>query len=498
MASIEAQMAHLSESIDPLELMQSQMDQRMVKAVAAIAEAGTGTAGANKVVLDLQYIATRVEAIIAHADERAITAAGAECRTRIGSVRARFADLDGRLKYLGATESRELITKASAALDGLETALAGSDGLVAASLAHVQAETAFVDMAQTLRERIKTASADGKERLQRASAEQTNEMQAMERLLTGSMIAVVAASLVVIAIVLVVSRRTGRAILAGEERQRQDAERLRLLLEAIATSARDLSAAAGELTTTSGEMAGLAAQTGNLVTEVTATTEQVNVTVGEVAAGAGEIDTGIAGIAAESGQTVRIAGEAVAQANAASATVTRLGASSEEITVITKLIRSIAEQTNLLALNATIEAARAGSAGRGFAVVANEVKELARQTASASQDIAGRIAVIQGDSQGAITAIADIRGVIDRIHAIAAGTAQAIDHQRATTQVMTARLGEAASGCQAIAQGMSGLESDMAGNTARSERVRQLAARLSDMARELDQRCTEGGGQPRG
>src|SRR5213592_4681039 len=123
-------------------------------------------------------------------------------------------------------------------------------------------------------------------------------------------------------------------------------------------------------------------------------------------------------IAVAVGQATRVASEAVTTAEATNATVAKLGESSAEIGKVIEVITSIAEQTNLLALNATIEAARAGEAGKGFAVVANEVKELAKQTATATEEISRKIEAIQGDTKGAVEAIGHITKIITRVNGI--------------------------------------------------------------------------------
>ena len=117
-----------------------------------------------------------------------------------------------------------------------------------------------------------------------------------------------------------------------------------------------------------------------------------------------------------------------------------------------KVITSIAEQTNLLALNATIEAARAGEAGKGFAVVANEVKELAKETAKATEDISRKIDAIQGDTAEAVKAIKEIRGIIGQVNDIATTIASAVEEQTATTNEIGRNVAEAAQGDGDIAQ----------------------------------------------
>jgi methyl-accepting chemotaxis protein len=153
--------------------------------------------------------------------------------------------------------------------------------------------------------------------------------------------------------------------------------------------------------------------------------------------------------------------------------VTRLGESSSEIGDVVKVITSIAEQTNLLALNATIEAARAGEAGKGFAVVAGEVKELARETAAATEDIARRVQAIQGDTAGAVAAIGRISGVITRIDDYQRVIAAAVEQQSATVREITRSVGSAAEGAERIVLAVA--EEDAVATTAADE----LAARHS-------------------
>ncbi len=139
------------------------------------------------------------------------------------------------------------------------------------------------------------------------------------------------------------------------------------------------------------------------------------------------------------------------------ATVSSLGESSAEIGNVVKVITSIAEQTNLLALNATIEAARAGEAGKGFAVVANEVKELAQETARATEDIARRVEAIQSDTTGAVDAINRISAIIERINDFQTTISSAVEEQTATTAEMSRNATEASTGAVQIAKNIAGV-----------------------------------------
>jgi methyl-accepting chemotaxis protein len=206
----------------------------------------------------------------------------------------------------------------------------------------------------------------------------------------------------------------------------------------------------------------------------------ISVNLNTVASAVEEMSASVREISKNSSEASRVATGAVDDIRETDASVQRLGASSAEIGNVVKLITSIAEQTNLLALNATIEAARAGEAGKGFAVVANEVKELAKQTALATQDIGSRINAIQGDTHSAVTAIAKIRDVISKIAEYQNSIASAVEEQSATTDQISNNLREVAQGSKEIADSIAGV----AEVTRKSE---QAAERTDTSSRELGQ-----------
>ena len=182
-----------------------------------------------------------------------------------------------------------------------------------------------------------------------------------------------------------------------------------------------------------------------------------------------------------------VATEAVKVADDTSATVNKLGESSVEIGNVIKVITSIAQQTNLLALNATIEAARAGEAGKGFAVVANEVKELAKQTATATEDISQRIEAIQKDTGGAVDAIGRIGEIINRINDIQNTIASAVEEQTATTNEIARSANEAATGSTEIARNVSSVSKAAQDTSHGANSTLSAAQELAKLSAELKQ-----------
>jgi methyl-accepting chemotaxis protein len=180
-----------------------------------------------------------------------------------------------------------------------------------------------------------------------------------------------------------------------------------------------------------------------------------------------------------------VAKNAVNVAQSTNVTVKKLGESSQEIGNVIKVITSIAQQTNLLALNATIEAARAGEAGKGFAVVANEVKELAKQTAKATEDIGQKIEAIQGDTKGAVQAIEEIGTIINQINDISNSIASAVEEQTVTTNEIGRSVTEAAKGVNDIARNIGGVAVAAKNTTQGATDTQKASAELSQMAARL-------------
>jgi methyl-accepting chemotaxis protein len=219
---------------------------------------------------------------------------------------------------------------------------------------------------------------------------------------------------------------------------------------------------------------------------VSATADEVSANIQAVAAGGEEMGVSIGEIARSANDAAREATEAVSAVEATTGTMDKLSESSRQIGDVVRLITSIAEQTNLLALNATIEAARAGDAGKGFAVVADEVKQLAQETARATEDISNRVETIQQDAVQAGEAILSVAGVITRINEFQATIASAVEQQTATTQAINAGVSLAAQGSAQIAQAIGEVARGAAGTSASMAQGNASAQELSVMRGELD------------
>ncbi len=246
----------------------------------------------------------------------------------------------------------------------------------------------------------------------------------------------------------------------------------------VASASQGLSSASEQITTNSEE-------TSTQAGVVSQAAQQVSQNLQSVSTGSEEMTSTIQSIASNAHEAATVASNAVQTAQAANANVAKLGASSAEIGEVIKVITSIAQQTNLLALNATIEAARAGEAGKGFAVVANEVKELAKQTAKATEDISRKITAIQTDTQGAVEAIGTISGVISQINDISGTIATAVEEQSATTNEMTRNVADAAKGSEEITRNIAGVAEAARGTSSSAQESQKAANDLAEMAEQL-------------
>jgi methyl-accepting chemotaxis protein len=260
---------------------------------------------------------------------------------------------------------------------------------------------------------------------------------------------------------------------------------VRDVIAQVARSATAVADSSNQLSSTSELVAAGAEETSAQAGVVAAAAEQVSRDVATVSAGSEQMGASIREIAESAQEAARVAAQAVVLVESTNASVAQLGSSSAEIGSVVKVITAIAEQTNLLALNATIEAARAGDAGKGFAVVAGEVKELARETARATEDISVRVQAIQSDTVGAVEAMRKVSEIIASISDYQTTIASAVEEQTATTAEMSRSVTEAASGTGEIALNIAGVAESSNSTTEAVSQSRVATDELNRMAAVL-------------
>ncbi|MEK7820574.1 MAG: methyl-accepting chemotaxis protein, partial [Pseudomonadota bacterium] len=270
----------------------------------------------------------------------------------------------------------------------------------------------------------------------------------------------------------------------AKEKRRIAVERLvadfdasvRSVLGSVASACTQMQATAESLSAT-------AEETSRQSTAVAAAAEEASTNVETVAAASEELSASIAEITRQVTESSRIAKSASEEAEHVNQQVRGLSESAQKIDQVVGLINDIAAQTNLLALNATIEAARAGDAGKGFAVVAGEVKNLASQTARATDEIASQVSAVQTQTQQAVAAIKSITGIIVRINEIAGAIAAAVEEQGAATQEIARNVQQAAAGTKEVTSNVSGV-SQAAQDTGHASE--QVLSASSDLSKQSD------------
>ncbi|MEU2350139.1 methyl-accepting chemotaxis protein [Modestobacter sp. NPDC049651] len=488
--------------------------------VALSAEAGTserlyhedvlGIDGITALISDVKDVANAQQAAVLATTPQATTDAlqrSSEARDRFGDHLDDFLALDHPGETEDAlTEVEQTFTRAGQVEQGLLASLAQQHDPAAWTAVHdAQVKPLYDEALAGLVELEELESADAA-----ANAAQARADSARQR--TFSVMVLVVGVLVALTIGLLVARGVARTVRRVEEvaqaLARGDLTRstgmtsrdelgrmgaaidaalaqLRGVMAGIVASSSTVAASAEELSASAGQISASAEETSTQATVVSAAAEEVSRSIETVAAGSEEMNAAISEISKGAAEAARVAGGAVVEAGRTNASVQKLGDSSREIGEVVKVITSIAEQTSLLALNATIEAARAGEAGKGFAVVASEVKELAEETARATDDISRRVAAIQTDTGAAVEAIGRITDVVGSINDFQLTIASAVEEQTATTNEMARSVAEGATGASEIAANITGVSQASESTTAALGQTRIAVDELSRLASDL-------------
>jgi methyl-accepting chemotaxis protein len=453
LASVDELSRHIAAEIDPLELAVRNANAGMNRAtelIALVASVSAASAEVNARGRSMQGLAWE---LLAASDKASVDRIAAEVARENSEVSRGLVSIRNGLSHiehsadLGAAEA---VRQAFAPVAGL---LVGPSGVAPAMRAgldkQLQADRLFAASIQSIRQVV----SDGSNRAHDAEAAQEQAVAHIQRL---SAITFLLVGLVACAAILVgsaVGRRVGRDILASEERQLQNAEEMRRIVERVSAGTRTLRLTSRGLT---------------------AASELVTRNVETIAAGAGHMQSSIRNIAASASEASDVGGGAVSLVAATSSAVAALHGASSEIGAVTEVIRTVALQTKLLALNAAIEAAHAGQLGAGFSVVAEEVKKLARAAAESTSEIDSRVTAMNDQVQHVTTAMAGISSIIGRIREMQETIAAAVKEQTATTVQITESIHETAAGCR--------------GGASR-QGIHAMALQLSGLAEELETLC---------
>ena len=281
----------------------------------------------------------------------------------------------------------------------------------------------------------------------------------------------------------------------------KNAETLNSTSTELSSTASQLASGASETTCQSATVSSAAEEMSVNMKGMAESTSEMNSNVQTVASAVEEMTASIAEIARSAEQASGVAGEASQLAESSNRTIGQLGGAAEEIGKVIEVIQDIAEQTNLLALNATIEAARAGEAGKGFAVVANEVKDLAKQTADATEDIRNRIEGIQGSTKEVVVKIGEISTVITEVSGASKSIAAAVEEQSITTKeisqnisktsnaaaTVTTAVTESATASQEITNSIAEVDQAAKQTSLAATQTQESGDALSELAQELQQ-----------
>lgn len=452
-ASIDGISREIAAAIDPLELAVVNANTRMNRATEVMAEVASVAAASAEVKARGRFIQSLGWELLAASDVASVDRLAAAVAGQCDEVERSLESIVQGLSRLDRTPDRGAAEAARKSFSSIRGLLIGGAGVASAVREGLdvqrQAERLFAASIESIR---RVALAGSK----RARDAEGAQEQAVARIQSLSAVTFLLVGLIAVAALvtgLEVGRRIGNEILASEERQAQDAGRMRQVVERMSADARTLRTMSLGLTEAS---------------------ELVTRNIETIAAGAGQMQTNIHSIAASALEASEVGGGAASLVMSAAAAVSSLQHASAEIGKVAELIRGIAFKTNLLALNAAVEAAHAGQYGAGFSVVADEVKKLSHSAAEFTTEIDSRIAAMSQQVDNVTSAIAGVASIIQRIHGMQDTIAAAVKQQTATAEQIAASIGETAAGCR--------------GDASR-QGIHAMSLALSGLAEDLDSLC---------